>query len=182
MEAENEEEGYTLTSFEPLLPEEEKSGLRKFIEGFKSRKFVTPKAISHDSQTSLENSTKNDTHVSYISTDVKRKEQLPKESPVTQRRYSKKEESQVNGQNGQVGQLQHLGQGRTRASLRSRTPSSVLRRLSQLVLLEKSNLQVKKEFCVWKWGQGGGLVSYILLNMILPQLPWVTQAVSSLGW
>jgi hypothetical protein len=136
MEGENEEEGYTLTSFEPLSPEDEKSGLRKFIEGFKSRKrvtFVAPKAASQDSQTSLENSTQHGTQVSYLNSDIKRKEQFPKESPVTPGLSSN-----VNGQ------LQDLRQGKTVANLaRSRTPSSVLRRLSQLVLLEKSNPQVK---------------------------------------
>ena len=134
----NEEEIYTLTSFEPLPPEEEKTGLRKFIEGFKSKKFVTTeKATQQESITSQENVTENGTNVSNINTDVKRKELLSKGGPVTQRLYPKKSESHGKRQ------LEVLGDaGKSEARMRSRTPSSVLRRLSQLVLVEKSSLQV----------------------------------------
>jgi hypothetical protein len=138
MNGENGEEGYTLTSFEPLPPEDEKTGLRKFIEGFKSKKLVTQKVNTQQElgRTSQENVTHNGTKTSYINTDVKREKQLSKERPATRRLYPQKDESRGDGQLGE------LDEGKSEARLRSRTPSSVLRRLSQLVLVEKSNQQV----------------------------------------
>ena len=140
MEAEIKEECFTLTSFAPLSPEDEKSGLRKFFKGLKSKKAtVGLKSSSDDNQSSQVNSAANGPQVSYVSSDVTRNKQLSKKNPVVEGLYSKDEGSQNNCT------LQDLNQSKIVADRHSRTPSSVLRRLSQLVLLqEKSYPQVCK--------------------------------------
>lgn len=132
MEADNEEESYTLTSFEPLPPEDEKSGLRKFIEGFKSP-FVPVKGTLHESKPNPEG----DSRVTYLKSDIRRSKQLPKQSIVSLGLISSDKRS-----------LEQLEHGRVVSNLRSRTPSSVLGRLSQLVLLEKSYPQVNKNMLI----------------------------------
>ena len=140
MEAESEEEGYTLTSFRPLSPEDEKSGLRKFIAEIKSKTFnrTLSKDSSHDSQTVVENAGESDTQVSYRRKDVKRKDQLRKKALVNRDLHLKGRKSHGNAQ------LQSSSFREVVRNAHTRTPSSVLRRLSQLVLLERSNPQVSE--------------------------------------
>ena len=145
MKAENDEEGYTLTSFAPLSPDEEKTGLRKFFKELKSKTFtVGAKTSSHDVQTSLVNSAASGSQVSYVNSDITtRNKQLSKESPVVKGLYSKDVDSQTNCE------LQGSNQRKIVSARHSRTPSSVLRRLSQLVLLEKSYPQVYNISLLW---------------------------------
>ncbi|XP_028393496.1 1-phosphatidylinositol 3-phosphate 5-kinase-like isoform X2 [Dendronephthya gigantea] len=131
MGEQNEEEGYTFISFKPLSPEGEKSGLRKLIEGFKSKRFVTAKNDTEgdSSQNSLENSTQSDTQ--HFNSNVRGEETSNKHGSVLQELFSRGNKSH---------DLDKREIVETRNS-RTRTPSSVLRRLSQLVLLEKANPQ-----------------------------------------
>ena len=136
MEAEIEEECFTLTSFAPLSPEDENSGLRKFFKGLKA---TVGSKSSHDNQSSQVNSASNSPQVSYVNSDTTRNKQLSKKNPVVEGLYSKDEGSQNNCT------LQDRNQSKIVADRHSRTPGSVLRRLSQLVLLqEKSYPQVCK--------------------------------------
>lgn len=137
MEEQNEEEGYTLTSFKPLSPEDEKSGLRRFIESFKSKRLVTAKDDTNDSdQTDLENSTQNEAQASHINSNVRGTETVNKHGSVLQELFSMGNKSHDFDKGGILA---------TRNS-RTRTPSSVLRRLSQLVLVEKGNPKVHNKY------------------------------------
>lgn len=159
---ENEEAGYTLTSFEPLSPEDEKSGLRKFMEGFSKTKLATLISFksSHNSQSSLETSTQNANHNDsqlYLNSNVEKMHKVPNESTVTppQAVYSRKNESQI-----AESKIDEIDQGRNGPSRNTRTPSSVLRRLSQLVLLEKAYPEVEY----------GSIHGYTLLTNLMQKI------------
>ena len=122
MEEETEDDNFTLTSFEPLSPEYKKSGFSRFIEGFTWKKLTSntndvqdPVRLQRDQNHGLQEGSKR--NVRWKAPDSKFVVGESSKGPPTKIVVS--------------------------SDRHSRTPSSVLKRLSLLISVERTSLQVR---------------------------------------